>query len=199
MKKFFKDTNKASAWSPYPTRHPLGCSITSKSTTKHDAVSPGGVTCYRGNQAWKLHCPTYYHFQWPIWRLMLPVVETWDSNFTFPQMERNFDPGWILPRVSLILDFSGLDNEIWDFWSGRTDQIWDLSWCYSHLRIWGWGGGRALGLGDHILHIRWAGIFGSLKQTVVDWIVSSPQKMSRFSTSALQDNYCSILDHCSWG
>lgn len=67
---------------------------------------------------------------------MLPVIETRDSNFTFPQMERNFDPGWILPRVSLILDFSGLDNEIWDFWSGKTDQIWDLSWCCSHLRIY---------------------------------------------------------------
>ena len=38
-------------------------------------------------------------------------------------------------------------------------------------------GGSALGQGDYILHIRWARIFGSLKQTVVDWIVSSPWKI----------------------
>ena len=146
------------------------------------------------------HWPTSHHFQWPTWWLTLPVVETRDSSFSFPQMERNFDPGWILPRVSLILEFSGLDNEIWDFWSGKTDKIWDLSWCCSHLTIWGGGGDGALGQGDYILHIRWAGIFGSLKQTVVDYsLVSSPWKISRFSTSAFQDNHYSILGHCSWG
>ena len=123
MKNFFEDTNKASAWSRYPFRHPLGYSITSKSTTKHDAVSPLGVTCQRGNQVWQSHWPTYHHFQWPAWWLTLPVVETRDSSFSFPQVKRNFDPGWILPRVFLILDSNGFSSVQFSC-SVVSDSLW---------------------------------------------------------------------------
>ena len=38
-------------------------------------------------------------------------VDNLFSSFTGPQMERNFVPKWIIPRISSIPD---LDDEIWN-------------------------------------------------------------------------------------
>ena len=106
-----------------------------------------------------------------------PSLKFWTLSHVSTDGEE-FCPRVIIPRVSLIPDFSDLDNEIWDFWSDKTDdKILDLSWCCNDLRIWG-----SLGPGDCILHVGWVRIFGSLRQTVVDWIVNSPPKMSILST-----------------
>lgn len=49
------------------------------------------------------------------------------SSFTGPQMERNFAPWWIIPRASTIPNLDDWDDEIWAFWTGK-----------SQLRFWIW-------------------------------------------------------------
>ena len=63
----------------------------------------------------------------------LCILEAWNLYSTGPQIEWNFAPTWMTPKILLKFD---LNDEIWGFW---PDKKWmrflDLSWCYNWWRL----------------------------------------------------------------
>lgn len=106
-------------------------------TLKLDGICPGGFQTW---DLWPLSSVQPLPFGMGMTFLFLShqcILEADNlcSNFTCPQIERNFAPGGNIPRVSHMPD---LDDEIWDFWSwSYLKEILDLQLILKWVKSFG--------------------------------------------------------------
>ena len=98
----------------------------------------------------------------------------WLVRFWWPQMERHFVLGWIIPRVFPVPDLDDLDHQVWDF--ELTIFRWDLGvrWYCNGLRL------RDLGLNMFGTWDRHE-FRGAKRWTAMSWIVVPKKICSSFN------------------
>lgn len=104
------------------------------------------------------------------------------SRSKCPQMERNFAPWWIIPRVSIIHDLDNLNDDNLKLYEMMIFR-WNFNSELMLLVMLGWS--------EHILKVDRQEFLMTRKQTVVGWIV--PLKKICPSPNTFESNQNTIL------